>query len=609
VVTIAGRNDLTRYCKDGAAFLYLGEGEHTLVVSDRNRVAERNVVVRNYDAQTVEVDLGREQEVYFEGCPPAAMHYIEGDYEAAACSLEAAGQEAVAHEIRARWLTRSGRVEEATAELEAAGQHDEAARLRASHAEGEGSATLFEQAGDHAAAARCYRESGDLANAARAYEAAYDYDNALECYQSLEDTEKMIELLERTSDYLEAGRVAFEAGHLDRAIHDLQQCDKRHLNYSEVCRLLAAVLFERGEDDVAIAKVRESIGIGGVDSCPIELHQRYAEALEEVEGPEAALAAWEELRQRDLNLQVASTRIEALKKEISQLGSTTVTEVAGAPPTVPATGSAAAVSRYEILEELGRGGMGVVYKARDTHLGRVVALKKLTENMKDHPAAVRFFEREARSAAVLNHPNIVTVYDAGQENGSYFISMEFMEGTPLDEILKQHGPIQPAVVARLAAQICAGLDYAHRNKIIHRDIKTANLFFTKDKILKIMDFGLAKLVEEVRRAATVIGGTPYYMAPEQAAGENVDHRADLYALGVTLFQLLSGSVPFAKGDVTYHHRHTLAPDVRELAADTPAELAAVIAKLMEKDPAARVQSAAEVGRVFHAWLESGAARG
>jgi len=228
--------------------------------------------------------------------------------------------------------------------------------------------------------------------------------------------------------------------------------------------------------------------------------------------------------------------------------------------------------------------------------------------MKDHPAAVQFFEREARSAAVLNHPNIVTVYDAGQENGSYFISMEFMEGTPLDTVLKKRGAIQPPIVARLATQIAAGLDYAHRNKIIHRDIKTANLFFTRDKVVKIMDFGLAKMVEEVRRGATVIGGTPYYMAPEQAAGENVDHRADLYALGVTLFQMLSGAVPFDKGDVAYHHRHTPAPDVREVAADVPEVMAQLIAKLLEKEPAARIQTAGEVGQVFQGWLETAAGK-
>ncbi|MCA9510515.1 MAG: protein kinase [Myxococcales bacterium] len=609
IVTVAGRRNLTRYLKEESAFLYLGEGEHTIVVSDRNRVAERTITVVSFDPQTIEVDLSREHEVYFTGCPPAAMHYLEGDYAAAADALERAGQEGIAHEIRARWLTRTGRVAEATRELEAAGQHDEAARLRAAHAPDEaGSGELYEQAGDFAMAAQQYERAGDRAAAARAYEAAYDYENAMECYRELGEIEKVIELLEKTSDYLEAGRVAYDAGQLDRAVYDFQQCDKRHLNYTEVCRLLARVLIDKGELDVAAAKIEEAIALGGEDSCPIDLHQRYAEMLEELGRVDEALAAWEAVRRRDLTRPEANTRIEALRKEKGRIETAAATQLAtaAAPAAAPAVAPTVAESRYEVIQELGRGGMGVVFKARDKHLGRVVALKQLTENLKDHPTAVQFFEREARSAAALNHPNIVTIYDAGQENGTYFISMEFMEGTPLDAILKKHGAIKPAIVARLATQIAAGLDYAHRNKIIHRDIKTANLFFTKDKIVKIMDFGLAKMVEEVRRGATVIGGTPYYMAPEQATGENVDHRADLYAFGVTLFQLLTGAVPFAKGDVTYHHRHTAPPDPRGLVADIPDAFAETILALMAKDPADRIQTAAEVGRVFQAWIESGA---
>ena len=136
----------------------------------------------------------------------------------------------------------------------------------------------------------------------------------------------------------------------------------------------------------------------------------------------------------------------------------------------------------------------------------------------------------------------------------------------------------------------------HSNKIIHRDIKTANLFVTTDKVVKIMDFGLAKMMEEVRRQATVIGGTPYYMAPEQAIGEGVDHRADLYALGVTLYQLASGQVPFSQGDITYHHRHTPAPDLREACPEAPEGLAKLVLALMAKEPGDRPASAATVAK-------------
>jgi serine/threonine-protein kinase len=239
--------------------------------------------------------------------------------------------------------------------------------------------------------------------------------------------------------------------------------------------------------------------------------------------------------------------------------------------------------------------MGVVYKARDKHLGRMIAMKFLPDNLQQHPTAVKLFLREARATAALNHPNIVTMYDAAQQEGRYFISMECLEGVGLDEVLKKRGPLPAKLLAQLGMQVCAGLDYAHRNRIVHRDIKPSNLFVTKERVLKIMDFGLAKAIEEVRRNSTVIGGTPNFMAPEQASGEPVDARTDLYSLGATLFQLVTGTVPFEEGDVAYHHRHTAPPDARERLATVPAELAELLLKMMAKAPTERVQSAAEVG--------------
>ena len=154
----------------------------------------------------------------------------------------------------------------------------------------------------------------------------------------------------------------------------------------------------------------------------------------------------------------------------------------------------------------------------------------------------------------------------------------------------------------LGVQVAAGLHYAHERRIVHRDIKTANLFFTREKVVKIMDFGLAKTIEEVRRASTVIGGTPYYMAPEQAAGEAVDPRTDLYAFGVTLFELVTGRRPFESGDVTYQHRHTPAPDPRSLGAEMPEALAELILQLMAKQPADRPPNAEQVGQRLRALL-------
>jgi serine/threonine-protein kinase len=212
---------------------------------------------------------------------------------------------------------------------------------------------------------------------------------------------------------------------------------------------------------------------------------------------------------------------------------------------------------------------------------------------------VQLFLREARAAAALSHPNIVTLFDADQEaDGSYYLTMELLEGFGLDSVLQKRGKLTPRDAVRIGVQIAKGLQFAHEKGVVHRDIKTANLFFTRDRVLKIMDFGLAKMSEEVRKAATVIGGTPYYMAPEQAVGGNVDHRADLYALGVTLFELVTGSVPFRDGDILHHHRHTPAPDPRTLEPAVPEALALLVLKLMEKAPEQRPATTAEVVRAL-----------
>ncbi|GAG16043.1 unnamed protein product, partial [marine sediment metagenome] len=217
-------------------------------------------------------------------------------------------------------------------------------------------------------------------------------------------------------------------------------------------------------------------------------------------------------------------------------------------------------ARYQIVAELGRGGMGIVYKAQDTVLDRVVAYKVLPDTLKENPQALKNFLREAKSAAQLNHPNIVTVYDAGEQDGRYYIAMEYVDGTTLKEILKRRGPIAPGGVMHVLIQLCEALAYAHEKKIVHRDVKTANTMWTREKQAKIMDFGLAKVLEEVRNHTTLVSGTPYYMSPEQTLGKNIDHRTDIYSLGVTVFELCTGRLPFMEGNIPYHHVHTPPPD-------------------------------------------------
>jgi serine/threonine-protein kinase len=238
--------------------------------------------------------------------------------------------------------------------------------------------------------------------------------------------------------------------------------------------------------------------------------------------------------------------------------------------------------------------MGIVYKARDTVLDRVVAYKVLPDALKENPQALKNFLREAKSAAQLNHPNIVTVYDAGEQDGRYYIAMEYVDGTTLKEILRRRRVIATGGLLQLLLQLCEALAYAHDKKIVHRDVKTANAMWTRDRKAKIMDFGLAKIVEEVRNHTTLVSGTPYYMSPEQTLGHNVDHRTDIYSLGVMAFELATGTLPFREGNVPYHHVHTPAPDPREANPDLPEPIAAIILRCLQKEPAERFESTREI---------------
>ncbi|MGA3168524.1 MAG: serine/threonine-protein kinase, partial [Terriglobia bacterium] len=207
------------------------------------------------------------------------------------------------------------------------------------------------------------------------------------------------------------------------------------------------------------------------------------------------------------------------------------------------------VSHYRILEKLGGGGMGVVYKAEDTKLHRQVALKFLPDEVSKNPQALERFQREAHAASALNHPNICTIYDIDEHAGRPFIAMEFLEGVAL-KVHIERGPLPVLDTLDLACQMAEALAEAHAHGIVHRDIKPANVMLTKTGRVKLVDFGLARLPEMAGVTATGAAlGTPAYMAPEQVRGETIDGRADLWALGVVLYEMLAARHPFASESV------------------------------------------------------------
>jgi tRNA A-37 threonylcarbamoyl transferase component Bud32 len=585
-----------RFVRGGSARLGAEPGENVLLVGSGDRVAERAVAVESFQPVDVEIDLADREGLLFSGCPPAVEPYLHGDVPAAARALEREGQSREAHLLLARAAQERDQAETAARHLSEAGRSLEAAELYAGVSDFETSAALFESAGELVRAGEMYRSAGKLVEAGQAFERARRFESAVECYREAGDTARWVDALEMDGALFEAAQVAFEHDDDARAIRSLQRIPRTDARYHEAANLLIGAYQRAGHLDLATARLEELMRSHGGDTVPLETCDRLAQLLEEADDPGRALEVLELMRRRDATWPGVATRIETLRKRH-------LLEQASASGASTGTSSGPAFSeqsRYELLEELGRGGMGIVFKARDRRLGRTVALKRLPDNLKSHPKAVELFLREARAAAALNHPNIVTLFDAGQEADVYYLTMELLEGFPLQTVLRSRGHLTPHDVAQIGIQVCRGLEYAHGEGIVHRDIKTGNLFFTRARLLKIMDFGLAKMVEEVRRAQTVIGGTPYYMAPEQTIGKSVDARADLYALGVTLFELATGKVPFPEGDVPYHHRYTPAPDPRERVEGLPDALAELLLALLAKEPEQRPESASVVSAQLEA---------
>ena len=275
------------------------------------------------------------------------------------------------------------------------------------------------------------------------------------------------------------------------------------------------------------------------------------------------------------------------------------------------------LGRYEAISLIGEGGMGKVYRARQLDLDREVVVKVMHEHVAQDKLFAERFQRETLLMARFQHPYAVALYDAtlNDPNGPCII-MEYIRGTPLDTILERQGRLQPRRVARLLKQLCEVLQAAHNQGIIHRDLKPGNLMVvdpdTEFELIKVMDFGLAKLVnrsDEMKVTGSVSDftvGTPGYMCPEQARGEDTDHRGDLYSVGVILFELLSGRLPFTGSstmDVMLAHATEPPPAFGRCgAADLPAALEAVVRRCLAKDPAERYNSARELAADFEAAL-------
>jgi len=260
-------------------------------------------------------------------------------------------------------------------------------------------------------------------------------------------------------------------------------------------------------------------------------------------------------------------------------------------------------NRYQLMEALGKGGVAVVYRALDLMLERLVAVKVLREDYSRDPAFQARFRQEAKAAANLSHPNIVTVHDFGLDHGQLFLVMEYVPGTDLKTLIKERGRFTPEEAVPLLIQACAGIGYAHRAGLVHCDVKPQNMLVTPDMRLKVADFGIARALATIHpdEQSDVVWGSPQYFAPEQASGAAPAPASDVYSLGIIMYEMLTGSLPFrttSSDELARQHLEEEPPPLSEMLPDVSPTLEQILTKVLSKEPSQRYRTADQLGRVL-----------
>lgn len=397
--------------------------------------------------------------------------------------------------------------------------------------------------------------------------------------------EKLLETRDSPDVRFKLGGLAMKLGRYDLAISCFQRTDKDDRFATESSRALGQCFLAKGMLDLALQELKKV----DVDDETKVLLYRLGKAYEAAGDPRGAREAYKSIYAVDIGYQDVKARMDALLHAVTDPHSPERTAIISSL-------SEHAKTRYDLIQELGRGAMGIVYKARDNELEEIVAIKILPESLEKNQNALRMFRQEARNARRLAHPGIVRIHDIGEERGRKYISMEFVDGIDLKQRLieaKRKLPFQETL--HYARQIAEAMTAAHEARIVHRDLKPANIMITKQKRVKVTDFGIAKLIQDdtskAHTKSKTVVGTPLYMSPEQVKGDAVDSRADIYSMGVVFYEMASGRPPFIEGDLAYHH---VSSPPKPLPDDVPEEFATVVMRCLEKKPDDRFQSAREV---------------
>ncbi len=448
-------------------------------------------------------------------------------------------------------------------------------------------AEAYEKAGRPRDAARCYAAAGRVPHTPRPPLSRLTPPPRIQSPSSPREGE---EPLQAAREHLSAGETAVAAGLLMK----LQPGEP---GFAEGAVLLAPLLLGEGFSEDALDRLRRIPAAGTPPHVEIERHYWEGRSLEALGRDQEAIACFERVAERDPKHR--DTGEWLLRLRIAQ---TQVTHVMRAPGARPAVSGELRVGgrlagRYEILAELGRGGMGKVYKARDLELGELVAIKTLLAPDQIGSDEETRLLREVQICRRISHPNVVRVYDLGRFAGGLFVTMEYIEGRGLEDVIDRESPLPFARIRFLLSEIAAGLHEAHAQGVVHRDLKPGNVLVTSGRV-KILDFGIASM-SGLGARLTQSGfamGSPMYMSPDQILGRELDGRSDLYALGILAYTLIAGREPYDPMEtrvLVIKQLQEAPPDVRRFRRDTPVEWVAFLDRLLAKEPDERFQSAQE----------------
>ncbi len=566
--------DFTHYCRlAGQAFERAGLHEQAAEVLERGEHWE--------EAADLYIKLAR----YVKA---ADLYQCCGAMNRAADAYAQAGDRVRAAQMRGEYLYKEDQKNEAAVQFLLGGDPLRAAEVYEEAGNYLDSARCFEHCGAHRRAAEAYQHINELGRAAEMFGRCQDYETAATLYEDNGDLSQAVGMYREAGLIYKAAMVAKKADLNEEAIACLQKIKPDSEDYRRAQVELANHFMERSMPGVAVEKLRKAIGKQSVSLGNLAVYYSLADAVEQLGDYKKAVDILKKIVAEDYNFRDAVGKLQELEKRVAEM-------------TASESASSAIKSelvdrdRYELKEKLGAGGMGVVYQAYDHLLKRVVAYKMLMEQYMDMEDIRERFLREARSAAILNHPNIVTIFDVGVDRGRLFISMEYVEGVSYYQVLEREVRLHVPAVMHCIGGVVRALAHAHSKGVVHRDIKPSNIMLSTEQIVKIADFGLAKILGKAKEEGSGrASGTPLYMSPEQILGDTLDFRADIYALGATLFHLLAGEPPFVEGEVLFHHVNTEPRRLRELRPDVPDVLEAVVMRCLKKDPDARFQKTEDI---------------